>query len=79
MALSSLIVMRRLGHQPGVRKDTKEATCLQEKLPGRTEILQEVAGLFQNCVFWLENGYQEPCTMPTVKQPDCPCLELLLI
>ena len=36
---------KTFGQRPGVKKGSKEATSLQEKHQGQTEILQEVQGL----------------------------------
>ena len=52
---SSYSESKTFGPQPGFNTDSKEATSLQEKPPGQTEILQEIEKPSPNSLKILEN------------------------
>ena len=63
--------VKTFGRQPGVKKDSKEITSLQEKHPGQTDILQEIPKLDSTrLVAKLSSQMKtlKKSSLPTVKQ-----------
>lgn len=61
--------VKTFGGWPGMQKGCREATSLQEKHQGRTDILPKVQGLLRT-KGEKDERYHQFCVLPTIKHPD---------